>query len=91
MCYHFTTPLRRRPAHVFASAQARKLAAFAGSSFSTATRFAGLAPERRGIARLTVSLPRERESSMRSPYVGTRAKKNARDWDVSQSRRLWGG
>ena len=25
MCYHFTTPLRRRPAHVFASAQARKL------------------------------------------------------------------
>ncbi len=64
MCYHFTTPLRRRPAHVIASAQARRLAAFAGSSFASATRFAGLASEERGVvARLTFSLPHRRESS----------------------------
>ena len=60
MCYHFTTPLRRRPAHGFAFAQARKLVAFTGSSFSAETS----------------SGP---------------AGKNRRDWDMSQSRRLWGG
>ena len=64
MCYRFTTPLRRRPAHGFVSAQARKmnarpplrggsprammLDALAGSSFSAATRGAGLAPEGAG-------------------------------------------
>ena len=86
MCYHFTTPLRRRPAHGFASAHARKLAAFTGSSFSDTTRFAGLVSEERGnVARRTVSLPSKQKNSL-SPRG-----KNRRDWDMSQSRRLWGG
>ena len=45
MCYRFTTPLRRRNPRGFASAQARKLVALGCSSFSAATRYAGLAPE----------------------------------------------
>ena len=48
MCYRFTTPLRRRPAHGFAFRQAETLDAFAGSSFSAATRATGLASEERG-------------------------------------------
>ena len=47
MCYRFTTPLRRRPAHGFAFQQAETLDAFAGSSFSAATRATGLASEER--------------------------------------------
>ena len=87
MCYRFTTPLRRRPAHGFAFRQAETLDAFAGSSFSAATRATGLASEERGQSPGS----RFRVPASRLTVLRHRRREKRRDWDVSQSRHLWGG
>ncbi len=104
MCYRFTTPLRRRSAHSFAFRQAKTLGMFASSSFSATTRIDGLVSDERGFDRPAHSLAfrqaetlgmftgssfsaATRVAKLASPAGG----KKQRDWDVSQSRLLWGG
>ena len=101
MCYRFTTPLRRRNPRGFASAQARKLVALGCSSFSAATRYAGLTPEAlsrrnpRGFAsaqaRKLVALGCSSFAGMRSNTKDDTLTGKTAGLDVSQSRCLWGG